>query len=363
MKIAADTKISKATIHRWITERKAEQEQPDPHVLTLKNFTTMERKIERLENIVKVLKTVNCTVKSPLKKRLYAAEPLVSSYSIPIICEALNIPKGTFYNHVYRNKRDNTWYAKRREALRLKIQEVYDDSHQIFGAAKIHAVLKNQGIKTSPETVRELMRDMGLITIRQSAKALYVEDQRKYKNHVEQNFDTKAPNEIWVSDVTYFKCNETQFYICVVIDLFSRKVISYKISLNNSTQLVKSTVRKAFESREPKTPLILHTDRGSNYRSKALADYLKSINITHSYSRAYVPYDNSVVETFFSSMKREELYRTKYRSELEFKTSVARYIQFYNDERPHQKLQYKTPTQKEEEFLENLKDSPDKTQD
>ncbi len=255
MKIAADTKISKATIHRWIAERKAEQEQPDPHVLTLKNFTTMERKIERLENVVNVLKTVNCTVKSPLKKRLYAAEPLVSSYSIPIICEALNIPKGTFYNHVYRNKRDNTWYAKRREALRLKIQEVYDDSRQIFGAAKIHAVLKNQGIKTSPETVRELMRDMGLITIRQSAKALYVEDQRKYKNHVEQNFDTKAPNEIWVSDVTYFKCNETQFYICVVIDLFSRKVISYKISLNNSTQLVKSTVRKAFESREPKTPL------------------------------------------------------------------------------------------------------------
>ncbi len=94
-----------------------------------------------------------------------------------------------------------------------------------------------------------------------------------------------------------------------------------------------------------------------------MADYLKSINITHSYSRAYVPYDNSVVETFFSSMKREELYRTKYRSESEFKTSVARYIQFYNDERPHQKLQYKTPNQKEEEFLENSKDSLDKTQD
>jgi putative transposase len=79
-------------------------------------------------------------------------------------------------------------------------------------------------------------------------------------------------------------------------------------------------------------------------------DYIRSLNITQSFSRAYVPYDNSVMESFFSSMKREELYRTKYRSETDFRKSVDEYIIFYNTKRPHRKLQYKTPKQKEEEY-------------
>ena len=82
-----------------------------------------------------------------------------------MICDALGIARGTYYNHVLRNKRDNTWYAKRREELRIKIQEIFDENHQIFGAEKITAVLKNKGIKTSTKMVRELMRDMGLVSI------------------------------------------------------------------------------------------------------------------------------------------------------------------------------------------------------
>ena len=82
-----------------------------------------------------------------------------------MICDALGIARGTYYNHVLRNKRDNTWYAKRREELRIKIQEIFDENHQIFGAEKIAAVLKSKGIKTSTKMVRELMRDMGLVSI------------------------------------------------------------------------------------------------------------------------------------------------------------------------------------------------------
>ena len=103
-------------------------------------------------------------------------------------------------------------------------------------------------------------------------------------------------------------------------------------------------------NRQPHTDLIFHTDRGFNYTSKTMADYLKSLNITHSFSRPYVPYDNSVMESFFSSMKREELYRTKYKSEKEFRQAVDKYILFYNTKRPHKKLQYKTPEQKEHEY-------------
>ena len=244
----------------------------------------------------------------------------------------------------------NTWYAKRREELRLQIQEIYDESNQIFGAAKIAAVMKSNGIKVSDEMVRTLMRDMGLVSIRQSAKKLYEDECRKYKNHLNQEFDVSRPNEVWVSDVTYFKYGKSAYYICVIIDLFSRMVIAYKIGKNNSAQLVKGTFQIAYKTRQPDSNLTFHTDRGSNYRSKIINDYIRSLNITQSFSRAYVPYDNSVMESFFSSMKREELYRTKYRSETDFRKSVDEYIIFYNTKCPHRKLQYKTPKQKEEEY-------------
>ena len=198
--------------------------------------------------------------------------------------------------------------------------------------------------------VRTLMRDMGLVSIRQSAKKLYEDEGRKYKNNLNQEFDTSKPNEVWVSDVTYFKYGENAYYICVIIDLFSRMVVGYKIGMTNSTQLVKSTFQIAYKARQPDSSLVFHTDRGGNYRSKTMNDYMRSLNITHSFSRAYVPFDNSVMELFFASMKREKLYRTKYRSEADFRSAVDNYINFYNTKRPHKKLQYRTPAQKEEEY-------------
>lgn len=99
----------------------------------------------------------------------------------------------------------------------------------------------------------------------------------------------------------------------------------------------------AYEERKPILPLIFHTDRGGNYRSKTFCSYLRSLNVTQSFSRSHIPYNNSVMESFFSNLKREELYRTKYRSESEFRTAVDRYMIFYNEQRPHIKNGYKTP--------------------
>lgn len=107
----------------------------------------------------------------------------------------------------------------------------------------------------------------------------------------------------------------------------------------------------AYEGCQPARPLTFHTDRGANYKSKSFSDYLKSLGITQSFSRAHVPYDNSVMESFFSNLKHEELYRTKYRSENEFRAAVDKYIIFYNEQRPHAKNGYKTPAKKELDFL------------
>lgn len=353
LQISEDTGIAKSTFYSWLKKYNIEKETAKKKTVNFRNFMLLENKVARLENMVDILKSVGGIEDIPLRKKLYLAERFYNEYSVHLICETLDIPRGTFYNHILRNKKDNTWYAKRKEELRIRIQEIYYENRQIFGADKIAAIMKNEGIAVSTEMVRKLMREMGIGSVRQSAKKLYENESKKHKNYVNQQFDTHAPNEVWVSDVTYFKFNEKEYYICVVIDLFSRKVISYKVGKKNSTQLVTSTLKMAYEERKPSSSLTYHTDRGFNFCSRGMAEYIKSIQITHSFSRPYVPYDNSVVESFFASLKREELYRTKYRSESEFMLAVSDYMDFFNTKRPHRKLQYRTPEQKEHDYALN----------
>ena len=149
--ILADTGIPKSTFYSWLQAYREKQEADNQRAVNIRNFHLLENKVARLESIVEILKSATCTPKSPLKQRLYAAEQLFGKYNVHVICDAFDIPRGTFYNHVLRNKKGNTWYAKRREELRLRIQEIYDESNQIFGAAKIAAVMKSEGFKVSNE--------------------------------------------------------------------------------------------------------------------------------------------------------------------------------------------------------------------
>lgn len=224
--IVSDTGIPRSTVYAWIKSYQRKQVKKE---VSLKNFRNLEAKIKRLEGIIEILQKVGCRIDDPLDIKLCALEQLYGQYSVHMLCDALKVSRGTFYNHILCNKKDNTWYAKRREEYRLKIQQIYDDSNQIFGAAKIAAVMKDNGYHISVEMVRELMRDMGLISIRQDAKDLYDKEQRKFKNYLNQQFTTTRPNEVWVSDVTYFRLHNKNYYICVILDLFSRMVIACNV--------------------------------------------------------------------------------------------------------------------------------------
>lgn len=339
--LVAETGIPRSTIYAWIKE--AADRDCNRKAVSLKNYHILENKVARLQGIIEIMKKGGCSISDPLEIKLPALEALQGQYSVHMLCEALNVPRGTYYNYILRNKRTHTWYAKRREELRLEIQRIYDDSHQIFGSAKICAVMKENGIRVSREMVSELMHDMGLVSIRQDSKDLYDKEQQRFKNYLNQQFTVTRPNEVRVSDVTRFRFNSKNYYICVILDLFSRMVVGYRVGKINSTQLVRSTFQMAYEECRPAEPLIFHTDRGPNYHSKTICRLLRSLGITQSFSRAHIPYDNSVMESFFSNLKREELYRTKYRSENEFRTAVDRYMIFYNEQRPHVKNGYKTP--------------------
>ena len=235
--------------------------------------------------------------------------PFYQKYNVHWLCEAMKVDRGTFYNHIFRGKHGETWHAKQREIIKRAIQKIYDENRQIYGATKITVILKQQGYHTCEKTVSTLMRELGISSIRQHSKNTYETAMRlEMRNRLNQHFQVISPNQVWVSDVSQIKALNKTYYICVILDLYSRKVVAYQVSENNSTHLVKQTLQDAYQLRNPKQPLMFHTDRGSNYCSKAFCEYLESLKIIErSFSRKGTPYDNAVIESFFSSLKREEL--------------------------------------------------------
>ena len=353
--LCAEYGICARTIYRWAKHYPAVG---DEQFLSPKEYKLLLHRIEKLENIVAILKTVNCTVHAPLKEKLAELELLHGQYDVHTLCEALEVSRGTFYNHIFRNKRDNAWFEKRRAKYRVIVREVFDEFHQIFGAEKIRTILVQRGHQVSTKYVTSIMTEMGLSSVRTTAKRDYLNQaaREKKKDMVRQQFHADRPNQIWVSDVTYFKLEQNHFYVCVIIDLFSRKVISYKISKKNSTQLVTSTFKMACDTRQPYPGLIFHSDRGSQYTSHRFLQLLHEHGMIQSFSNSGRPHDNAVAESFFASFKREELYRKNYSSEKEFKQGVDFYITFYNQQRPHRTLRNKTPNQVEIEFASQQPD-------
>ena len=348
--ISSEFHIAKSTLYYWVKLHQAQTTRAGV-VVTPKEFDSMKRRLHKLESIVAVLKTADCLPSAPLRQKLEALELLHGQYNIHVLCEALDVSRGTMYNHLLRNKRNGAAFVKRRESLMKEIQQIYDESNQIFGAGKIRAVLMNRGHKVSEKTVSSLMKTMGIRSMRDDSKRewrLQGWEHRK-SNLLKQKFDVNQPNKVWVSDITCYKLKNTYFYICVFIDLFSRRVLSLTIGRNNSTNLVRRALDTAYKNRRPES-IIIHTDRGTPYTSYTMRNLTRKYNMSQSFSYAGKPHDNAVMESFFASIKKEELYRVRYKSEAEFRLSLEKYIHFYNSIRPHKYLNYQTPDQTESGF-------------
>ena len=341
--------IPRSTLYRWFNSFPTDSS-GKPLKFSYQEYASLQRKVEKLQNIITILKSVDCLASAPLKERLHALEPFYGKYEVHTICEALDVDRGTFYNHMLRSKRGNAWFDKRRQEYCQLIRDVFDEYRQILGAEKIRTILIQRGHQVSAEYISQLMREMGLSSVRSTAKKEYLklrETERK-KNILQQQFTADQPNQRWVSDVTCFKLRDHYFYICVIIDLFSRKVIAHKISKRNSTQLITAAFKMAYEERQPPSGLIFHSDRGAQYTSHRLQQLLHKHNVEQSFSQPGKPHDNAVAESFFASLKKEELYRKDHPSDRAFQASVASYIEFYNTKRPHRTLKNLTPCQMEE---------------
>lgn len=338
--------LAQSTLYRWCREY-----DPTENQSTVKDCTTIRRQCERLEHILQIIRLSNIIEEVPRRKRLEILSKLheqFEQYSVHELCEALDISRGTFYNHIFR-RADQTEYLLKQQELMKQVKQVFDDSKQRFGAEKIRMTLRECDIHVGKKRIREIMQELGLASVRENAKSNYRNRQEYLKrNLLNQEFKTSRPNEIWVSDITYFKIKDYAVYLCVIIDIFSRIVVGYRVSRKCSTHLVTSTFKDAFRSRGDPEDLTFHSDRGGQYTSDTFFNLLQRCGVKQSFSRSGRPCDNAVAETFFATFKREEAYRRDYSSEADFRKSVAEYVLFYNEQRPHQTLAYKSPVRFEE---------------
>ena len=241
-------------------------------------------------------------------------------------------------------------------AIRACILEIYARTDKRLGANKIRECLRRDYcVNISCGRVYRLMKTMNLpkmSTVKPPKPSYSKSDNGECVNILKQEFNQSAPDLVWVCDFTYIRVAGRFCYLCAILDLYSRKVIAYKISDHIDTQLAIDTLDMAISSRDVHVGLIFHTDRGSQFTSKEFRQYLDTLNIVQSFSAKGHPYDNAVMECFFKYLKKEETDRRTYHSITELKQSLFTYINgFYNSVRPHSHNNGLTPNQKEAMFM------------
>ncbi|QIL50493.1 IS3 family transposase [Weissella coleopterorum] len=176
-----------------------------------------------------------------------------------------------------------------------------------------------------------------------------------YQNKLNQSFNPPAPNQAWTSDFTYIPIgNNRSVYLCIVLDLFSRKVIAWHVSAHINTNLAIKTLETAYTIKKPNNHVLIHTDQGSQFTATKYHRLLDQYNLVHSWSKPGYPWDNAVTESFFKYMKKEKLNRKKFTNIESVKLAYFEYIEgSYNSQRPHSALNMLTPNEKESEYFLN----------
>lgn len=224
-----------------------------------------------------------------------------------------------------------------------------------LGAYKIQYLLRcDYCINISIGRVYRLMNSLHLprISTRKPPKSKYIQPLLDTNNVLKQKFIQSAPNLVWCSDITYLRVQNRFYFLCVIIDLYSRKVIAYKLSSKADANLVIDTFMEAFAKRGYPQGLMFHSDRGVQYTSLAFRKVLDNCHVVQSFSKKGHPYDNAVAECFFKYLKLEETNRRFFKNFEELRLSVFSYIDgYYNSKRPHSFLGLLTPNQFEQKFL------------
>ena len=277
------------------------------------------------------------------------------SFPVARMCQLLKVSRSGYYASVDRPRSKR---SKRTAKIHKSVRQVFEASDTIYGPQKIaHELQQREELETAcRNTVASAMQEIGLKSrVRKRFTPTTTKadpSKRPAPNVLDRDFDAERPNQKWVTDITYLPTLAGWVYVAVVVDLFSRKVVGWSMSRSLATPLVSDALRQAIESRQPRTgELLHHSDRGCQYTSESYQRTLQTLGIECSMSRRGNCYDNAVAERFFWSLKHEWTKHYEYADLESARLSVFKYIEvFYNRQRLHQSLGYKTPEAFEAEY-------------
>jgi putative transposase len=267
-----------------------------------------------------------------------------TEFQVRRMCRVLEVKRSGYY--AWRKRKPST-QAQANQALLELIEVEFKRNRKTYGSPRLHVVLHRKGVVCGHNRVARLMRLHG-ITVLTRRKYRPKTTQRQpgvipAPNRLNQDFSASAPNQKWVSDFTYIETGEGWLYLAVVLDLFSRKVIGWSMSHKMDTPLVKTALEMALLDRRPPTGLLHHSDQGSQYTSTAYCDCLNAALAQLSMSGAGNCFDNAVVESFFSTLKRECV-TGPFLTRALARTTIFEFIEvWYNRQRLHSTLGYHSP--------------------
>jgi putative transposase len=269
------------------------------------------------------------------------------------MCSWLTVSSSGYYEW---RSRPQSATAARRETLKQLIVVIFELSDETYGHRRVHAALLRSGHACSPELVRALMRELGLVPCqpRPWRHSLTEADPAAgpIPDLVGRDFTASAPGEKMVGDITYIPSWQGWVFLATVIDCYSRQVIGWAMGDNYKTPLISAAIGMAVRNHDIKDGAIFHSDRGSNYTSAEFGRVLRDFGVRQSVGRTGICYDNAMAESFFAALKNERVHRTQYPTREHAMRDVARYIELrYNSQRLHSGLGYKTPNEVYNEYL------------
>lgn len=265
-------------------------------------------------------------------------------HRVSVLCQAMDVSRSGFYDW---NSRPESARCQQNQQLLQHIRKIHSDSREHYGAVKVWQALRDKGEQCGLHRVERLRSAHGIEAKRvQRSRAAYAarNNAPAAPNILNRAFDVRQPNRVWVGDITFIATRKGWLYLAIILDLYSRQIVGWAMSQKPDRYLVKDALLMAIRHRKPKPGLIHHTDQGIQYASSDYQALLKANNMIVSMSRKGNCHDNAVAESFFSNLKNELICHRNFANHDEARSAIFDYIEvFYNRQRIHQTLGYKTP--------------------
>lgn len=273
--------------------------------------------------------------------------------TITVMCALLEVSRSGYY--AWRERPASaTW--QRREQLKTYITASFENSNHTYGYRRVHADLVDWGVEAGPELVRALMTELGLRPCQPRPWRHQLTeadpDSARIPDLIKRDFTASAPGVKMVGDITYIPTWQGWLFLATVIDCHTKEVIGWAMADHYRTALITEAIEMAARNHRLAPRAIFHSDRGSNYTSKEFAAVLETHGLRQSVGHRGSCFDNAMAESFFAVLKNELVHRTQYPTREHARKDIAQYIElWYNRRRRHSGINYRTPAQIREQYL------------